>query len=96
MMKLLHRFVVDQIHGIAGITFRASVPETAVDIECSMRFFVITIEEIITNTFLAAAACVLNMDFALLSLQNLLLQPLFVFHAEDRLPMFDGMLSINT
>ena len=66
MMKFLHGFVVDQIHSIAGVTFRASVPETAVDFERRMRFFVITVEEITTDAFLAAVACVLNMDFALL------------------------------
>ena len=31
-----------------------------------MRFFVTTVEEIITDALLAAVACVLNMDFALL------------------------------
>ena len=45
MVKFLHGFVVDRIHGIAGVTFRGSVPETAVDFERRMRFFVITVEE---------------------------------------------------
>ena len=66
MVKFLHGFVVDRIHGIAGVTFRASVPETAVDLERGMRFFVITVEEIITDAFLAAVACVLNMNSTLL------------------------------
>ena len=66
MMEFLHGFVVDRIHGIAGVTFWASVPETAVDFERRMRFFVITVEEIITDAFFAALVCVLNMNFALL------------------------------
>ena len=65
MMKFLHGFVVDQIHGIAGVTFRASVPETAVDFERRMRFFLITVEEIIADAFLATVACVLNMDLVM-------------------------------
>ena len=34
VVKFLHGFAVDRIHGIAGVTSRTSVPETAVDFVC--------------------------------------------------------------
>ena len=65
-IKFLHGFMIVHVDGIAGVTFRATVLKTALDFVSGMRFFVITVEEIITDAFLAAVACVLNMNFALL------------------------------
>ena len=64
MVKFLHGFVVDRIHGIACVTFCASVPEAAVDFEHGMRFFVVAVEEITTDAFLAAVACMLDIDIS--------------------------------
>ena len=66
VVTFLHGFVVDRIHGIAGVTFWASVPETAMDFERGMRFFVVAIEQIVTFAFLATVACVLDIDFVLI------------------------------
>ena len=66
VVKFLHGFALDRIHGIAGVISRASVPKTAVDFERGMRFFVVAVEQIITFAFLATVACVLNIDFVLI------------------------------
>ena len=66
MVKFLHGFVVDQIHDIAGVTFWESVPETAVDFERCMHFFVVAVEQIITDAFLATVACMLDINFVLI------------------------------
>ena len=65
-IKFLHGFMIVHVDGIADVTFRATVPETALDFVRGMGFFVITVEEIIADAFLPAVACVLYMDFALL------------------------------
>ena len=59
-MEFLHGFAIDQVHGIASVTFWASVPETAIDFVRRMGFLVIAVKQIGTNTFLATVACVLN------------------------------------
>ena len=67
VVKFLHGFTVDRIHGIAGVTSRTPMPETAVDFERSMRFFfVVAVNYIVTFAFLATVACVLNIDFVLI------------------------------
>ena len=66
MMKFLHGFVADWVYRIAGITSWTSVLETAVDFVCGMRFFVVAVNQIRTDTFLAALTCVLNIDLVLI------------------------------
>ena len=66
VVKFLHGFAVDRIHGIAGVTSRTSVQETAVDFERGMRYFVVAVEQIVTFAFLATVACVLDIDFVLI------------------------------
>ena len=65
-MKFLHGFTIDHVDGIAGVTSWASMPETALNLVRDMVFFVVVVEEIITNVFLATVPCVLNIDFVLL------------------------------
>ena len=66
VVKFLHGFVVDRIHSIVGVTSRTSVPETTMDFERGMRFFLVAVEQIVTFAFLATAACVLDIDFVLI------------------------------
>ena len=47
VVKFLHGFTVDQIHGITGVTSRTSVPKTEVDFERGMRFFMVAVEQIV-------------------------------------------------
>ena len=54
LIKFVHGLVADQIHGIAGVISRSPIPETALDfIGC---VFFVPVEEIATDTFLAAVA----------------------------------------
>ena len=53
LIKFVHGLVADQIHGIAGVTSRSPIPETALDFIGCMCFFVVPVEEIATDTFLA-------------------------------------------
>ena len=66
VVKFLHGFAADRIHGIAGVTFCTTVPKTTVDFERGMRFFVVAVEQIVTFAFLATVACVLDIDFVLI------------------------------
>ena len=66
VVKFLHGFTSDRVHCIAGVTFRTTVPETAVDFERCMRFFVVAIEQIVAFAFLATVTCVLDIDFVLI------------------------------
>ena len=65
-MKFLHGFTIDPIGGIADVTSQASMPETPLDFIRGMGFFVVTVEKIITDAFLAPVACMLDIDFVLL------------------------------
>ena len=67
VVKFLHGFTTsDRIHGIAGVTSRTSVPETAVDFERGMCFFTVAVEQIVTFAFLATVAWLLDIDFVLI------------------------------
>ena len=52
--------------GSRGVTSRTTVPETAVDFERGMHFFVVAVEQIVTFAFLATIACLLDIDFVLI------------------------------
>ena len=60
VVNFLHGFAID---GIAGVTSRTFVPETAVDLERGMCFFVVAVEQIVTFAFLAARV-VIKFGFA--------------------------------
>ena len=64
-MEFLHGFVIDWVQGIEGVTFWATMPETAVDFIRRVRLFVITVKQIGTNTFLTTVACMLDVTFVL-------------------------------
>ena len=65
IMEFLRGFTIDRVHDIASVTFWASVPETAVDFVGRVRFLVVTVEQIETNTFLTTVTCVLDISFVL-------------------------------
>ena len=64
-MKFLPGLAADRVHRIAGVTSGTSVPETTVNFIRGVCFLMVPVEQIGTNTFLAAVTRVLNANFVL-------------------------------
>ena len=64
-MEFLHGFAIDRVHGIASVTFWASVPETAMDFVRRMGFLAIAVKQIGANTFLATVCVRAEISFVL-------------------------------